>query len=71
MYFYLNYSDKSNHLERIPIAVKNSDCLLCMTSQILESDKLHHFLLSDCTRIDDNEYLESLETATEVTALAE
>ena len=56
MYSYLNYSDKSNHLERIPVAVKNSDCLLCMTSQVLESDKLHHFLLLDCTRIDDNEY---------------
>ena len=35
-----------------------------MTSEIIESDRLHLFLLSDGTRIDDNEYLERLETAT-------
>ena len=28
-----------------------------MTSALLESDELHLFLLSDDTRIDDNEYL--------------
>ena len=35
-----------------------------MASEIIESDRLRLFLLSDGTRIDDNEYLERLETAT-------
>ena len=35
-------------------------------SEIIESDKLHLLLLSDGTRIDYNEYLESLEAATEL-----
>ena len=30
----------------------------------IKADRLHLFLLSDCTRIDDNEYLESLENGT-------
>ena len=37
-----------------------------MAREKIESDKLHLFLLSDGTRIDDNEYLESLETTTEL-----
>ena len=57
MYFWLNYCD-GNHIERILIAVKNIDHFFCMTSEIIESDKLHLFLLSDGTRIDDKEYLE-------------
>ena len=35
-----------------------------MASEIIESDRLRLFLLSDGTRIDDNEDLERLETAT-------
>ena len=54
MYFWLNYFD--GNIERIPVAVKNIDYLFCMASEIIESDKLHLFLLSDGTRIDDNEY---------------
>ena len=70
MYFWLNYCDR-NHIERIPIAVKNIDHLFRMASEIIESDKLHLFLLSDSTRIDDNEYLESLEIATELIVCTE
>ena len=51
--FWLNYSDKSNHMEIIPVIVENIDHLFCMTTKILESDKLYLFLLSDSTRIDD------------------
>ena len=65
MYFWLNYCD-GNHVERILIAVKNINHLFGMDSEIIESDKLHLFLLCDGTQIDDNEYLESLETATEL-----
>ena len=65
MYFRLNYCD-GNHIERIPIAVKNIDLLFRMASEIIESDKLHLFLLSDGSRIDENQYLESLEIATEL-----
>ena len=68
MYFWLKYSDKCNHLERIPMAVKNIDPLFCMVREILESDKLYLFLHSDSTRINDNEYLGRLVTTTELIA---
>ena len=65
MYFWLNYCDK-NHIERIPIAVKNIGHLFSLASQIIEADRIHLFLLSDGTRIDDNELLSSLENSTEL-----
>ena len=71
MYFWLNYCDRNNHIERTPIAVKNIDHLFRMVSEILESDKLHLLLLFDGIRIDDNECLESLETATELIVCTE
>ena len=46
--------------------MKNIDHLFNMSSEIIEADRLHLFLLSDGTRIDDNEYLESLENGTEL-----
>ena len=70
MYFWLSYRDKS-HIERIPIGVKDIDHLFRMTSEIIEADNLHLFLLSDGTRIDDNEYLESLENSTELIVCTE
>ena len=42
-----------------------------MASEITEADRLHLFWLSDGTRIDDNEYLESLENSTELIASTE
>ena len=44
-----------------------------MASEIIEPDKLYLFLLSDSTRIDDNEYLddENLEIATELIVCTE
>ena len=69
MYFWLNYSGGNNHTEIISVAVKNIDHHFCMASEILESDKLHLFSLSD--GIDDNKYLESLETATELIVCTE
>ena len=65
MYFWLNYCDE-NHIERIPVAVKNIHHLFNLASEIIETDRLHLFLLSDGTQIDDNEYLESLENGTEL-----
>ena len=56
MYFWLNYCNE-NHIERIPIAVKDIDHVFNMAIEIIETDKLHLFLLSGGTRIDDNEYL--------------
>ena len=37
----------------------------------MEADTLHLFLLSDGTRIDDNEYLSSLEDVTELIVCTE
>ena len=59
MYFWLTYCDE-NHIERIPIAVENIGFLFRLASQIIETDRLHLFLLSDGTRIDKNEYLERI-----------
>ena len=44
-----------------------------MASETIELDKLYLFLLSDSTRIDDNEYLddENLEIATELIVCTE
>ena len=61
MYFWLNYCDE-NHVEKIPIAVKNINHLFHLASEIIEAGGLHLLLLSDGTRIDDDEYLESLQT---------
>ena len=71
MYFWLNYCDENHYVERIPIAVKNINHLFHMASEIMEIDTLHLFLLSGGARIDDNEYLSSLEDATELTACTE
>ena len=70
MYFWLNYCDK-NHIERIPVAVENIDHLFRLSSEIIEADRLHLFLLSDGTRIDDNEYLSRLENGTELIVCTE
>ena len=42
-----------------------------MATEVIEADALHLILLSDGTRIDENEYLESLETATELIVYTE
>ena len=46
--------------------MKDIDHLFNMASEIIKADRPHLFLLSDDTRIDDNEYLESLENGTEL-----
>ena len=66
MYLWVNYCDE-NHIERIPIAVENIGHLFHLASQIIKADRLHLFLLSDGTWIDEHEYLESLENSTELT----
>ena len=65
MNFWLNYCDE-NHVERIPIPVKNINHLFHLASEIMEADTLHLFLFSDGTQFDDNEYVESLENGTEL-----
>ena len=65
MYFWLNYCVR-NLIERIPITVKNIDHLFNLASEIIEADRFHLFLLSDGTRIDHNEYLNSLENGTKL-----
>ena len=70
MYFWLNYCDE-NHIEIIPFAVKNIDHLFNLASKIIVAERLHLFLLSDGTRTDDNEYLESLENGTELIVCTE
>ena len=60
MYFWSNYSDKNNRIEKIPVAVKIIDRLFCMASKLLEFDELKLFLFSNGTQINNNENLESL-----------
>ena len=71
LYFWLSCCDENHHIERIPVAVKNIDHLFKLANEIIEADRLHLFLLSDGTRIDDNEYLESLENGTELIVCTE
>ena len=70
MYFWLNYCDE-NHIERIPVGVKNIGHLFNLAGEIIQADRLHLFLLSEGTQIDDNKYLESLENDTELIACTE
>ena len=71
MYFWLNYCDESHHIKRIPVAVKDIYHLFNLASEIIKADRLHLFLLSDGTRIDDQQYLESLENGTELIVCTE
>ena len=68
MYFWLNYCDK-NHIEKIPVTVKNIDHLFNLASKMVGDDYL--FLFFDGTRIDNNEYLNSLENGTELVVCTE
>ena len=70
MYSRLNYCDE-NHIERILVSVKNIGQIFNLASERFEADRLHLFLLSDGTRIDENEYLSSLENGTELIACTE
>ena len=70
VYFWLNYCDE-NHIERIPIAVENIGHLFHLASQIIKVDRLHLFLPSDGTRIDEDKYMESLESGTELIVCTE
>ena len=50
VYFWLNYCDE-NHIEGIPVAVKNIDHLFNQASERIKANRLHLFLLSDGTQI--------------------
>ena len=71
MCFWLNYCDENHHIERILIAVKNINHLFYLDSEIIEADRFNLFLLSDDTRIDEDEYLSSLENDTELIVCTE
>ena len=64
--FWLNYSIKNNSPEKISIAVKKIDNHFCLAREIFKSYELHLFLFSEGTQINDNEYLKSLKTTTEL-----
>ena len=64
MHFWLNYCNE-NHIKKILIGVKDKDHLFYMASEIIEADNLHLYLLPEGIRIDNNEYLSSLENGTE------
>ena len=69
MCFWLNYC--VDHIERIPMTVKNIDHLFNLASEIIEADRLHLFLLSDSSQIDHNEYLSSLQKSTKLIVCTE
>ena len=57
--------------KEFPLLWKNIDHLFRMANEIIEADRLHLFLLSGCTRIDNNDYLSSLENGTKLTVCTE
>ena len=68
MYFNLIYIDShKKSLEKIPIAVRRIMAIFDMAEKILDIEKqsLVLLLFEDCTRIDDKEYLESLNEDTD------
>ena len=70
MHFWLNHCD-GNHVELIPTAIENIDYIFHLTSQIMEADRLHLFSLAGGPRIDEDEYLSSLEDGTELIVCTE
>ena len=66
MYFWLNYCDENHRIERIPVAVKDIYHLFNLAGEIVKADNLHLFLLPGGGRIDDNQYLGSLENGREL-----
>ena len=69
MYFNLIYIDShEKSLEKIPIAVRSITTIFDMAEQILDIEKqsLVLLLFEDGTRIDDKEYLESLNADTDL-----
>ena len=70
-YFCLNYCNGNHHIERIPMAVKDIGHLFSLAGSIIKADRLHLFLLSDGTWIDDNDYLSSLENGRELIVCTE
>ena len=71
MCFWLNYCDENHNIEKFLVAVKNIDHLFNLASEMIGADNLHLFLLFDGTRIDNNEYLSSLENDTEIIVCTE
>ena len=51
--------------------MKNINHLFYLDSEIIEADRFNLFLLSDDTRIDEDEYLSSLENDTELIVCTE
>ena len=70
-HFWLNYCDENHHMERIPVVLKDMDHLFNLACEIIKDDRLHLLFLSDGTRIDDNEYPESLENGAELIVCTE
>ena len=66
MYFWLNYCGKNHHIKRILIVLENVGHLFHLASEIIKADRLHLFLLSGGTRINEDEYLSSLENGTKL-----
>ena len=62
LYFSLDFCGKNNNL---PFHEKSIRYLFSMNNELLESDDLNLFKLSQGTQIDDNEYFNSLPTAIE------
>ena len=62
MCFCLNYSEKRNYLEIIPISAKDFAYLFHIAGKIIECDKLYLLLLAEKIQTDKKEYLQGLET---------
>ena len=50
MYFQLNYCDE-NHIEKIPIPVKDIGHIFYLASEIIKADRPHLLLLSDALEL--------------------
>ena len=58
----LNYSEKRNYLQIIPISAKDFAYLFHIAGKIIECNKPYLLLLAEEIQTDKTEYLQSLET---------
>ena len=65
-FMFSDFTWKKNILLQAMVPPFPCSLVFNMASEIIKADNLHLFLLSDGTRIDDNEYLESQEKSTEL-----
>ena len=68
MIFLLNFLCQEHSFEKISVQVESLGEILSLASEILHSESIRLFLFSEGTLIDDNNYLNTLDSGSELLA---